>query len=70
MREKRICCFGEDDEFECWIATQYQSYYSDSKSFHVFYVNGGGVGAYYLYNSNGYTVDITYAVRPVVVMEY
>ena len=62
--------FGEENEFNNWIATRnkyYSSYYAD---FSMFYVSGGTVGAGWLYDSGGNGNSNSYAVRPVVEIEY
>ncbi len=69
-KEKVKLLFEEDDEYRYWLATQYESYCSDSKSFSAFRVSSGNVSADDLSYSNGDAYSSTYAVRPIVEVEY
>ena len=62
--------FGEENEFNNWIANQQIGYYSNFKSFRMFFVGGGTVVAYILYNSHYGDYSISYAVRPVVEIDF
>ena len=68
-RKKKLL-FGENDEYQYWLATQDKYYCSNYADFYVFIVYGGNVNNYWLYDSRGNTYDPTYAVRPIVVVEY
>ena len=58
------------DLFNCsptsWLASRCVDLYSNAAVFNMFAVGGGSVGAGWLCNSDGGTVDASYAVRPVV----
>lgn len=62
--------FGEENEFYNWIANEQIGYYNNFKSFSMFCVSGGTVGAYDLYGSDDYDYDDSYAVRPVIEINY
>ena len=62
--------FGEENEFYNWIATQNKYYSSYYAFFRMFYVGGGTVDAGSLYASRSNYYSYSYAVRPVVEIEY
>lgn len=62
--------FGEENEFNNWIATRNKYYSSNYASFRMFYVGGGAVVAGWLYDSSSNNGSISYAVRPVIEIEY
>mgnify|MGYP005778825011 CR=1 FL=1 len=62
--------FGKNDEFENWVANQQIRYRSSIANFNLFYVSGGTVDANYLYNSDYYYSSNSYAVRPVVEIDF
>ena len=62
--------FGKNDEFENWVANQQIRYRSANADFRMFRVSGGTVGAGYLYYSYNYHYSGSFAVRPVVEIEY
>ena len=62
--------FGKNDEFENWVANQQIRYRSSNAYFSVFSVSGGAVDAGGLYDSDDYIRSGSYAVRPVVEIEY
>ena len=62
--------FGKNDEFENWIATRNKYYSSYYANFRVFFVSGGTVDANSLYYSGSRNYSNSYAVRPVVEIEY
>ena len=62
--------FGEEEGYRYWLANQENGYFSNFKSFRMFCVDGGGVGAYWLYHSDGYDNSASCAVRPVIEINY
>ena len=49
-----------------WLASRCVDLDSANANFRMFYVSGGTVGAYYLYDSRNGSNSVSYAVRPVV----
>ena len=62
--------FGKNDEFENWVANQQIRYRSSNAYFRMFCVSGGTVDAGYLYSSDRSSSSNSYAVRPIVEIEY
>ena len=62
--------FGEENEFYNWIATQNKYYSSYYANFRMFCVSGGTVDARTLYYSGNYISSNSYAVRPVVEIDF
>lgn len=69
-KKKTNMIFGEEEEYRYWFANQENGYFSVLKTFRMFIVSGGAVDAYNLCNSNGDTGYYSYAVRPVIEINY
>lgn len=68
--KKTNMIFGEEEGYRYWLANQENGYFSNFKSFRMFLVSGGTVNAYYLYYSSNYSGSLSYAVRPVIEINY
>ena len=69
--KKANMIFGEEERrYRYWLANQENGYFANFKSFRMSCVSGGAVGAHWLYNSNSNTNSNSYAVRPVVEIDF
>ncbi len=69
--KKANMIFGEEERrYRYWLANQENGYFANFKSFRMFYVSGGAVDAYSLYNSFDYGNSASCAVRPVVEIDF
>ena len=62
--------FGEDDNFYSWLASRCVGLSSYIVEFRIFYVSGGTVDANDLYYSCNGNNSNSYAVRPVIEIDY
>ena len=68
--KKTNMIFGEEEGYRYWLANQEKGYFSNFKSFGMFFVSGGTVYDYNLYRSNDGAWRDSYAVRPVIEINY